>query len=375
MEKISKYQLAAMVILFEIGSTPMFELGIKAKQDAWLVVLTGMLAALILVMLFLSIQRMEPGLHLYQMFIRYFGKILGIAAGALYVIFFLYESMRNVRDFGDLSIMTFLSRTPLSLIMLIIVLLSAYAVAMGIEVFFRVAEFMVPGVLLFYALVIVMFFSSGIVHLDKLLPILENGVMPVIKSVYHDTIWFPFGQMVIFLVFWSFMADQSVMTKTTVSVYFVSGTLLIVTNMINIAVLGVSYTQISTIPLLQSVQLIQIANILERFDAFVVLLLYTGFFMKATLWYLAAAVGLGFLLNINYKKLILPLGGIIYIASFLEPNWTYHLWFGKFAAYNLTVNPTFILILPLILYLVMRVKRRKTSTDTASNTTGQEKIT
>ncbi|WJQ80915.1 GerAB/ArcD/ProY family transporter [Brevibacillus brevis] len=42
MERISKFQLSAMIILFQIGSATLFEVGIGAKQDAWLTVLTGM---------------------------------------------------------------------------------------------------------------------------------------------------------------------------------------------------------------------------------------------------------------------------------------------------------------------------------------------
>ncbi|WP_328589543.1 GerAB/ArcD/ProY family transporter [Priestia abyssalis] len=33
------FRLLFLIILFEIGSTTLFELGIKAKQDAWIVVL------------------------------------------------------------------------------------------------------------------------------------------------------------------------------------------------------------------------------------------------------------------------------------------------------------------------------------------------
>ena len=36
MQQIGKSQLALLIILFLVGSTPLFELGIKAKQDAWL---------------------------------------------------------------------------------------------------------------------------------------------------------------------------------------------------------------------------------------------------------------------------------------------------------------------------------------------------
>lgn len=356
MEKISKYQLSAMIILFEIGSSPLFTLGIDAGRDAWLVIIGAMIASSLLLVLFLSIQLREPDKHLFQLFNKYFGSLFGKLAGLAYVLYFIYEGMRNVRDFGDLTIMTFLSRTPIWFIMLIMVLLSSYAVYKGLEVFFRAGEFMLPGVLLFYSFLIVMYFVSGIVHLDRLLPVLENGIMPVIKAIFKDPFWFPFGQMVLFLVYWSHLSEKEDMVKVTFSGYLTVGVLLLLINIINICVLGVPYAKISTAPLLQSVQLIQAAEILERFDAFVILLVYVGIFIKVTMWHLAASLGLGHLFNIDYRRLVFPIGVVIYLLSFLPPNWTYHIWLGRVSAYNYWVNPIFIAIAPLLLFAAMLLK-------------------
>ncbi len=85
MERISKYQLGSMIILFQIGSTPLFELGIKANQDAWLVVVTSMLLGLMLLFLFLAIQRREPEKNLSQLLTQYFGSFVGKFLLLLYV--------------------------------------------------------------------------------------------------------------------------------------------------------------------------------------------------------------------------------------------------------------------------------------------------
>jgi spore germination protein KB len=150
MERISKYQLGAMIILFQIGSTPLFELGIKAGQDAWLVVIISMLLGLLLLFLFLAIQSREPEKNWSQLLVQYFGSFVGKTVLLLYSIMFTYESMRNIRDFGDLTLLTILPHGPISLIMLVMLTLSIYAIYKGIEVFFRLAEVIVVGVLTFY---------------------------------------------------------------------------------------------------------------------------------------------------------------------------------------------------------------------------------
>ncbi len=43
MNRISNIQLFTLIMIFEIGSTTLFALGIGAKQDAWIVIITASL--------------------------------------------------------------------------------------------------------------------------------------------------------------------------------------------------------------------------------------------------------------------------------------------------------------------------------------------
>lgn len=200
-EKIGKYQLAAMIILFQVGSNSMFQLGSKAMQDSWLSMLLVLAIGLVFLWIFLSVQRQAPEDHLVQMLTKHFGKWIGGGAAVAYAIYFAYQAMRNVRDFGDLMVMVFLARTPMSLIMLIFTLLSGYAAYKGVEVFFRAVEFMLPFVLLSYGILVILFLSSGVLHTGYLLPVLEHGFAPVLTAV-PPIVMFPFAQMVVFLMFW-----------------------------------------------------------------------------------------------------------------------------------------------------------------------------
>lgn len=355
MERISKYQLGAMIILFQIGSTPLFELGIKAKQDAWLVVIVSMIMGLLLLLLFLAIQRREPEKNLSQLLVHYFGTFAGKIVVMLYVLYFTYEAFRNVRDLGDLTLITILPRSPISLIMLILISLSFYAIYKGIEVFFRVAEFIVVGVLGFYFVLIIMTFISGIVHWDRLLPIFENGVKPILQESMTD-FWFPFGQMFTFLMFWSYLNEKQEMTKTSIRSFFISGMVILLTNTINLVVLGPQFTGISTVPLLQSVQLIQVADVFERFDALVILLFYAGIFIRSTLWYLAAVLGLAQLFHTGYRRFVLPVGVVVYSTTFLPPSWQSHLKVGELVGVKFMMNPILIGMIPAFLFIVMLIR-------------------
>ncbi|WP_309118119.1 GerAB/ArcD/ProY family transporter [Paenibacillus sp.] len=358
MERINASQLGAMIILFQIGSTTLFELGIDARQDAWLVVLLSCVSGLLLLWLYLSIQRRDPERNVFGILVRYLGSWLGGIVVCFYIAYFAYESMRNVRDFGDLTNLTVLPRTPPFLVMLVLSLLSMYALFKGIEVFFRFVEFIVIGVIFFYVLLAIFYVFSGIVRLERIFPVLERGPTPVLSEVYGDSIWFPFGQMFVFLTFWRLLQEKQrqALRKVTFQAYLVSGAVIFMMNTLTLSVLGPDFAKVSTIPLLQSTQLIQLADILERFDVLVFLLLYVGIFVKATLWFLAAVIGLGEMFRRDYRWFVLPVGGAIYAAALLPRSWQAHLETGDLIAVKYMLNPIMLGIVPALLLVVMWIR-------------------
>lgn len=246
MEKIGKYQIIAMTILFMIGSTPLYELGIEAKQDAWLVVLVAMITGMLLLFIYLYIQNQNSEHALPQILNQHFGKYLGSIITAAYIVYFAYESMRNTREFADIINISFLPSTPLYFLILLMVLLSGYAVWKGIEVFFRVTEFLLPFTLIGYILIVLMFIGSNIIHLERLMPILENGILPVLRTSLPEVISFPFGQVVVFLMFWSHLEDKKTLSKASLSSYIFVGIFLLIFNILNLAILDPTITSIST---------------------------------------------------------------------------------------------------------------------------------
>ncbi|MEG8984274.1 GerAB/ArcD/ProY family transporter, partial [Acinetobacter baumannii] len=107
-----------------IGSTTLYELGIEAKQDAWLVVLVAMITGMLLLFIYLYIQNQNSEHALPQILNQHFGKYLGSIITAAYIVYFAYESMRNTREFADIINISFLPSTPLYFLILLMVLLS-----------------------------------------------------------------------------------------------------------------------------------------------------------------------------------------------------------------------------------------------------------
>ncbi|WP_426446916.1 GerAB/ArcD/ProY family transporter [Paenibacillus sp. S-38] len=355
MERVSYYQLAVLIVLFELGSTPLFALGSKAKQDSWVAMSLAAAAGLLLLLIFLQLQRREPELSLIGMLRKYLGTFAGTLAGWAYVLYFSYESMRNVRDFGELTQMALLGSTPLFVISSVVMLIAFYAVAMGIETFARVSEVILPIVVLSYILLVLLLLGSDLIHLDQLEPVLENGWMPVLRAAFPDIISFPFGQMVMFLMLWSLLAQRSRMRRVSLWAYSGVAAFLILMNALNLMILGPVLVENSTLPLLQSVQLIQIADILERLDVLISLLIFFGLFVKLSLFYWGAVQAAAQLSRTKRSVWVVVLGLAIFGTSFLEPNYTYHVWLGLEVSVKLF--PLFQVLLPLLLWMVMKLRR------------------
>ncbi|MFC5470756.1 GerAB/ArcD/ProY family transporter [Cohnella suwonensis] len=357
MERISQSQLAAMIILFQIGSSPLFLLASPAGSDAWISVFIGVLCGMIFLLLVtLPIHRMAPDKNLMEIFDRTFGKAAGGIFGIAYIVYFSYEAIRNVREFGDLMIMYLLPHTPLWIIMFILLVVAGYAVHQGVEVFARIAEIILPFIMLMYLGLFVMIYGTGIFDLHRLQPVLGNGFKKVLSAAIPGVISFPFGQMVLFLMFWKYASPSAKTTKVTLGSFLFAGTFITVTNIFIIASLG-AMSEFSIIPLLQVVNLVKFANFVERLDPIVALLLFTGVFMKMTAYFFGTALVSSQLFKKDRRKTIVPVGVLILIGSLMFRSYIQHIWIGFEKNVNIHF-PIVQILIPTLLLLAMLIRNR-----------------
>jgi spore germination protein KB len=358
MSQISQRQLASMIILFEIGSSPLFLLASEAKHDAWISVIIAMLCGLAILALFnLPIQKQEPDKDLVEISRLYLGPFFGYTVSIAFAAYFLYASMRNVREFGDLTIMYLLPGTPISVIMFVLVFTSGYAIYKGVEVFFRVAEFLLPLVLIVYFLMYLAFVTTGLFNLERLMPVLEKGLKPVISAGIPEVISFPFGEVSVFLMYWKYMENKDRMTSVSLTAYCLAGVFITLSTVVLIAVLG-PLAGIGGIPMMMAASMVQITRFIERMDPLVILLLYTGVIMKQTAYYFGTVLAVSSMTRIPYRRLVIPVGMLLYAISFIYRSLMQHVWIGF--QYNIKYQfPIFTIYLPIVLWLVMKIRGKQ----------------
>ncbi len=346
-EQVSALQLSFMIMLFEIGSTPLFLLGAKAKQDSWLAMCTGAAAGLVLLMLLMWIQHHSRHNDLIGMLALHFGKIAGSAVGGTYSLYFAYQSMRNVRDLGELTALTLLPNSPMSVTMLIFVGTALYAIWKGTEVVFRLPEVLLPVVLSFYAVLVLLLGIMGSLDFNHLAPVFENGFKPIADAALPDIVSFPFGQMIVFLMLWSLWDKPGVPVKNTVAAYLLISIFLIFMNALNVAVLGSAIAGTSQLPFLKTVRTLSNLKFIERLDILVTIQLYIGLLVKMMLFYFCSVKAIAELTGKPAKWWVFPVGAAIYGASFLERDYTQHIAIGL--GPSLKIDSVFQVAIPLLL--------------------------
>lgn len=351
-------ELAVGLSLFEVGSTTLFLIGGEAKQDAWLAMLVGALGGLCLLLLHLAIHRQEPQLDLFMLFRQFTGKYIGSLLNLLFVIYFTYEASRNLRDLSEVTVLTLLNNTSVWIIALIAIMVVSNTVRYGFRVLFLMCMILFPVMIFGYALISILIPATGLFHYELSLPVLENGWMPVIQAAIPEIISFPFGQIVLFLVFYPHVHKAGNLNKVVILSYLATALSLTFINQLVIFVMGPKLAVYSTLPLLETVQMIDLAEILERMDALFTLLLFLGLGIKFAAFFSGAVIGLERITGVGYKKWVIPTAVVLYVLSFLSPNYTHHIQVGRGVVLNYS-SPVFQLFLPLLLFIIILIRKRR----------------
>lgn len=369
-EKIKSSQLFVLVVLFEMGSAILVGLGAQAKQDAWIAILLGLAGGLVLFLVYHQLYQYYPDLPLTSYAQKIMGKWLGRLIGFLYVVYFLYAAARVLRDFGELLTSTIYTNTPLIVINCLMIFTIIYAIHKGFEVIARVCELFFLIIYMVAVMGFALILFSGLIHLENLRPILENGYMPVLKTFMGETINFPFGEMVVFTMLLPFLNDSKKAKIVCLGGMLLSGINIIITSVINVAALGPDIFIRANFPLLSTISKIRLADFIERLDVLFMLYLVVGGFFKITLYFYAAVLGASDIFKLdNQSKLCFPMGALILFASVtIASNYAEHIKEG------LKVTPIYLhwpfqIVIPSLLLIIAFFRNRKKKADkTESNT-------
>lgn len=357
--KITPFQLFVLIVLFQIGSTVIHAPGVDAKQDAWIAILLGLSAGVLVYLIYYHLYRQFPDLPLIEYLPKILGKYLGWFVGFLYSLYFLYIATRLLRTFGDLLVTAIFPETPLFIINLLMTLTIIYVISLGIEVMARTGEFYFLILMLIGFVVNVLFLVSGEIKIENLLPILGEGWMPVLTTAFPLVFTFPFGEMIVFTMLLPYLTNKKSALKVGVIGLVFSGVLIAFATMMNIAVLGVDIVERATLPLISAIGKIQIGDFLERLDALAVVSLVVLMFFKISIFIYAGVLGTSILFKVTkYQKLLLPISIIFLVGSIsIAENFSDHLEEGLVVV-PYYIHLSFQVYIPVLLLIITIIRRK-----------------
>lgn len=353
--KIGLKQFFCLTLLFELGTALVVNLGMESGRNAWISILIGSLAGLVMFTGYAYLYRMFPDIPFTGYARKLLGRVIGTPVVVLYIILYLNLAARDLRDGSTMLAMATMHNTPLFILSTLMILSVAYVLHKGVEVLTRTSLIFTLIVLLIGVFGIIMLSLSGSINLNRLLPLLEDGIKPVLSSVVHQNYMFPFGEMICFTMLMPYLSNVKKGPWIIAAGILVSALLLSITMALNISVLGADIVERSPLPLMPTISKISISEFIQRVDIFVVMVLIIGVFFKVAVFFAAALIGISELFKLPYRRILYPCALIILFTSMLDArSFTEHLDEGGRLLY--TVYPLFMVVIPVILILISAVK-------------------
>ncbi|UJF33958.1 GerAB/ArcD/ProY family transporter [Paenibacillus hexagrammi] len=329
----------------------------KQVNDVWLVEIFSLIPAVMLFMMYVILLYADAGKGYYDLLIRAWGKYAGKALVISYSTYFLYIGARNVRDMLELVMTTILRYTPGQVVVVLFVLVVAYAAAGGIQMLGRLSESIVVFILLFFLTISILLLISGSLDPERLLPLFSDGILPELKESVTSTLWFPYGELIVFLVFAPRLGDRRQFRKSGLLAIITAGMILTLSDLIQTAAMGKDYEKFSAFPLLDASRLINVVEFITRMDTLVGLIIIFGVVLKCAVFLYAGAQGLSTVFRKASRSYVVPLALLVGAMSLLVTrNFAEHSEEGlKYVIYVLHIP--FQLLIPLCTGLLLKIRK------------------
>jgi spore germination protein len=183
-DKITPAQLAVTIVSVMVGVGILSYPGPVAEAagvDGWIGIIISGIISLFSSFLIIALGKKFQ----YQSLVDYGPKLVGryinIIIMVCFILYFLTFVSMVVRISADATKIFLLDQTPVEVILLGILIMSTYLVVHGINPIARFNESLQPGII--FILIVVLLLTLRDAEFGRNLPVLGDGVVPVMKSI------------------------------------------------------------------------------------------------------------------------------------------------------------------------------------------------
>ncbi|MBB6023887.1 spore germination protein KB [Paenibacillus sp. JGP012] len=360
MNKLTKYQLFCLTFLFQLGTTVIFGFAAATGRDAWIVTLISTFFGVALIFMYMGIMKMNPGLTLVEWYPQQLGKWIGLPIAFLYPLIFLFDAARIVTDLRDLIPTTILPQTPPIVIMILFMLIILYALYLGLHNVTRVAEIMVPFILILFIIEIIFLLMSKIVVLSLLKPILWDGWHPVLKAVFPEGISQTYGETIAMAMIWTQAAQSEKIWKPTLIATLLASLSFLTFDMLSIMIFGGVLFERSIYPFYTLTGMVNINGFITNLNPFAVMYFFITAFFKLFLKMYTGLAALQILIPYlgKRKRHIVWISAlcVLTVGMVLSQNIAEHIYVLAIKQITPYVWIPLFIIFPVILFIVSSVR-------------------
>ncbi|MBM7644183.1 spore germination protein KB [Scopulibacillus daqui] len=353
--KISTFQMGLMMYFMVGGTSTLLVPSIAAKyagRDMWLSPIWSALIGFLNLFIAWQLYKIYPKTTIIESTKKILGRVLGAVFNFFFLFRLIYDMSIIVREYGEF-IHVFLTYTPIYILMGSLILVCSFAVLSGIEVIARCTQIFLPIVILFFLLMVIFIIPE--LNPENMLPIMENGLKPSLKSAVFINEWFVEFIYISFL-FPFLQNKQKAIRWGSVSVLTVMLTM-VIANFVCLFLLG-DITKQFNFPVYTAASYISVADFAEHLDGIVMAIWILVGFCQLTMWLYALSFGVSQWLNLSeYRRVVLPLGLLIILFS---------IWIAPhFESLTSTLNTSFVpytyvmmLFYPMLLLCIAYIRKR-----------------
>lgn len=361
MNNISRHQLLAISVIYQVGTTIIFGFAAGAGRDSWLAVLISTIFGTGVVLIYVSVTNLNPGLTYIECYPKQFGRWLGVPLAWLHPLLFIYIAGRILADINNLVPSTILPQTPSWIILVVFMIVITYALFLGLRVMGRLAELMLPILSIIYAAEVILIFSSGVVEFKNLVPMLDQGWGRIWKVVWPLGIIQSYGESLALALVWTSVQPKGKVGRIMLISTLLAGSFIAFTDALAISVFGEEIFKLATYPMYALIQVISVADFITQLDATGVLYFCFMAFLKTYIYLLAAVRSIQ---KLTYAKsdriFILPVALIVFVAGItMAPNVLEHIAVVEKVVPYSPVYLSLMFITPVALMLVSWIRRKK----------------
>lgn len=327
----------------------------QAGQDYWLVLLGGAALCLPLLLAYTALAKIYPDYDLAEMLKAVFGKLLGTAAAALYVLFFLMLLAFNLWDISSFYVGSFMQEMPIVVLIAVTAVTCAYAVKKGMGSLAKICLLTVAFGIFIPLLTSAMLI--GEMDFSNFLPVMERPAQSYAQPL-ATIVTVPFGETVALLMAMPAVKDKKKLAGYTVGGAAIACAIFLIVGIRDAAVLGSSAKIYSELAF-QSTRMIDIGEFLTRIEIVIALVLTTASFVKISVLYHACVKSVSSMLSLkSHNSLILPIGAIaVALATVVFTSPVYHEDWAQ--SYSIMFSVPFAVVIPLIALAVSLIRKKK----------------